>query len=63
MSDQISCTINTMYSTQTHTPYQRANREQLEVNGKLFVVVRKGNIFVKVKLKKIKKTFRKKPSN
>jgi hypothetical protein len=42
-----------MYSTQTHTPYQRANREQLELNGKLFAVLRKGNISVKVKVKKI----------
>jgi len=42
-----------MNRTDTHTRYQRSNSEQLEVNAKLFNVIRKRKISVKEKLKKI----------
>ena len=41
--------------------YQRSNSEQLEVNVKLFSVVRKRDISTKEKLKKIRKLLGKKP--
>jgi hypothetical protein len=44
-----------MNLTETHTRYQRSNSEELEVNVKLFSVIRKMNISTKEKLKKIKK--------
>jgi ankyrin repeat protein len=50
-----------MDNTQTHIRCQRADRELLEVNGKLFVVIRKRNISVRQKVKKIKKLLGKKP--
>ena len=46
---------------QTHTRYQRSDSEQLEVNVKLFSVIRKRNIPIKEKVKKIKKLLGKKP--
>ena len=48
-----------MDGTETHTQYQCSNSEQLEVNAKLFNVIRKRNICVKEKVKKIKKLLRK----
>jgi ankyrin repeat protein len=59
-SGHISCTNNTIDSTQTPTRFRRSNSEQLEVNGKLFAVVRKRNISIKDKIKKIKKLLGKK---
>ena len=50
-----------MDRTQTHTQYQRSNSEQLEVNVKLFSVIRKKNISIQEKVKKIKKLLGKKP--
>jgi len=50
-----------MNRTQTHTRYKRSNSEQLEVNAKLFIAVRKRNISVKEKVKKIKKLLGRKP--
>ena len=50
-----------MDGTETYTRYQHSNSEQLEVNAKLFSVVRKRNISIKVKIKKIKKLLRKNP--
>jgi len=50
-----------MDRTKTHTRYQPSNSEQLEVNAKLFSVVRKRNISIKKKVKKIKKLLGKKP--
>jgi len=44
-----------------HKGYQRFNSEQLEVNAKLFNAIRKRNISVKEKVKKIKKLLGKKP--
>jgi len=50
-----------MDRTQTHTRYKRSNSEHLEVNAKLFNVIRKRNISAKEKVKKIKKLLGKKP--
>ena len=50
-----------MAGTQTHTQYQRSNSEQLEVNAKLFSVVRKRKIYTQERVKKIKKLLGKKP--
>ena len=50
-----------MDPTETHTQHQCSNSEQLEVNAKLFNVVRKRNISTQEKVKKIKKLFGKKP--
>ena len=50
-----------MDHTGTHTPYQPSNSEQLEVNAKLFIVIRKGNISAQEKVEKIKKLFGKNP--
>jgi hypothetical protein len=50
-----------MGNTQTHTQCQHANSEQLEVNGKLLLVIRKRNISVRGKVKKIKKALGKNP--
>ena len=50
-----------MGQTQTHTQDQRSNSEQLEVNAKLFSVIRKSNISEQGKVKKFKKLFGKKP--
>jgi thymidylate synthase len=50
-----------MDRTDTHTRYQRSNSEQLEVNGKLFAVIRKRNISVKEKLQNIQKLLRNNP--
>jgi len=50
-----------MNRTQTQTRFQRSNSEQLEVNAKLFSVMRKRNISTKEKVKKIKKLLGKKP--
>jgi ankyrin repeat protein len=49
-----------MDPTETHTRYQRSNSEQLEVNAKLFSVIRKRNISVQEKLKNLKKLLGKK---
>ena len=50
-----------MNRTKAHTGYQRSNSEQLEVNVKLFSVIRKRNISTQEKIKKIKKLLGKKP--
>ena len=50
-----------MDRTQTHIRYQRSNSEQLDVNAKLFNVIRKRNISSPEKLKKIKKLLGRKP--
>ena len=50
-----------MDRTESCTQYQRSNSEQLEVNAKLFNVIRKRNNSVKEKAKKIKKLLGKKP--
>jgi ankyrin repeat protein len=50
-----------MNHTQTHTHYQRCNSDQLEVNAKLFTVIRKRNISTQEKLRKIKKLLGKNP--
>jgi ankyrin repeat protein len=50
-----------MDRTGTHTRYQRSDSEQLEVNGKLFIVICKKNISTQEKVKKIKKLVGKKP--
>jgi len=50
-----------MERTETDTLYQRSNSEQLEVNAKLFCVIRKMDISIQEKVKKIKKLSGKKP--
>ena len=50
-----------MDRTEIQTRYQRSNSEQLEVNVKLFSVVRKRKISIKEKVKKIKKLLGKIP--
>jgi len=50
-----------MGQTQTHTRYQRSNSEEVEVNVKLFSVIRKMNISVKEKVEEIKNLLGKKP--
>ena len=57
----LSCAINTMDGTGTHKPYQPSNSEQLEVNAKLFTVIRKGNISAQEKVETIKKLLGKYP--
>lgn len=52
---RLSCKINTMDSPQTHKRHRRSNSEQLEVNAKLFAVIRKRKISIKQKVKKVKK--------
>jgi len=44
-----------MDHTETHTRYQRSNSEHLEVNAKLFHVIRKREIPSPQKVKKIRK--------
>jgi len=50
-----------MKRTETHTRYQLSNSEQLEVNAKMFTGVRKRNVSVQDKVKKIKKLLGKNP--
>ena len=50
-----------MDGTETHTRYQHSDSEQLEVNAKLFTIIRKRNISTQTKLDKIKKLLRKEP--
>jgi ankyrin repeat protein len=50
-----------MNRTQTHTQYQRSNSEELEVNAKLFSVIRKKKISTQERVKKIKKLLGKTP--
>ena len=44
-----------MDRTETNTPHRHSSSEQLEVNARLFIVVRKSNISTREKVKKIKK--------
>jgi SUMO ligase MMS21 Smc5/6 complex component len=50
-----------MNRTEMHTRYQRSNSEQLEVNAKLFTVIRKRNIPIQEKLEKIQNNLRMNP--
>ena len=50
-----------MDRTETRTGCQRSNSEQLEVNSKLFYVIRRRNISINEKVKKIEKLLGKKP--
>ena len=50
-----------MGCTQTRTRYRRYNSEQLEVNAELFAVIRKRNISIKQKVKKVKNLLGKNP--
>ena len=52
---------NTMDRRDVQTEHEPSDSEQLEVNGKLFNVIRKRNISVKEKVKKIKKLLGKNP--
>ena len=44
-----------------HKEYQLSNSKQLEVNAKLFIVIRKSNISTQKKVKKVKKLLGKNP--
>jgi len=51
----LSCTINTIDCTETHTQYQHSYSEQLEINAKLFNVKHKRKISTQEKVEKIQK--------
>ncbi len=45
-----------------HKQYQRSNSEEIEINAELFYIIRKRNISIKQKVKKVKKLLGKKSS-